>query len=247
MLPQSFLAFLFCFTFLNTAQCLSPHNLANQPAPAFPLPEYEAQYEISWHGIPAGDSIHRLIKKENAIYYFDIKTTPRLRILPYQYHENSVFLWKESQILPQRYYYKIFEGKRKKEGIVIFDWKKNTLYNQLVSPSWETPIIDGIQDKITQTLALRKILLEQKNDFHFFVAEEDKIKEYQFMLLGEEILKTKLGPLLTLKVEHTSRKGAITHLWLAKKWAYLPVKMIQNRHGKAVASGEITHYTPFKE
>jgi hypothetical protein len=211
---------------------------------SFPLPEYEAHYSVSWHGLYAGESVHQLKHLNNGLYHMEARTEPNMRFLPFHYVESSDFTWKQGQFQPQNYYYNIREGKRHKKGNVLFDWKSNKIVNREISTPWETDMPYGIQDKLTQTLCLRQALISGKHDFTYLVAEDDKLKNYSFEILGHERLQTKLGILETVKVEHISRKGHRTLMWFAKKFDYLPVKMIQFRKGKQVAAGEILSFTP---
>lgn len=209
-----------------------------------PLNEYEARYTVNWHGLYAGESIHKLQKHQNGRYHFEVKTEPRLHFLPFHYAESSVFSWKEGKILPQHYFYHIQEGKRQKKGNVQFDWKKHELENKDVPEHWKEAFSEGVQDKMTQGLSLRHALKSGQKKIEYTVAEEDKFKTYTFNIVGTEKLKTKLGMIETVKVEHISRKGHRTITWFAKNWDYLPVKMNQFRQGKLVASGEILSFHP---
>jgi hypothetical protein len=213
----------------------------------FPLSEYEAHYSVNWYGLYAGESIHRLVKQASGQYHYEARTEPKIRFLPYHYVESSDFTWQSGEILPQNYYYNIREGKRHKKGNVLFDWKSNKIRNPQTSTPWETAMPFGIQDKLTQTLSLRQALIQGKTNINYTVAEDDKLKNYTFIILGEERLTTKLGVLDTVKVEHISRKGHRTTMWFAKSLDYLPVKMTQQRKGKQVASGEILTFTPFNK
>lgn len=217
---------------------------ANLTPTPFPLKSYEAHYSISWFGIPAGESVHKLHQKTDGNYHFESRTLPKMQMLPYHYHESTDFAWKDGQIYPHNYHYNIKEGKRRKQGHVHFNWDKQTISNAKLKEPWQTEITEGIQDKLTQTLCLRQALKSGSKNLKYTVAEEDKIKDYDFVIVGSEKLKTKIGNFDTLKVEHVSRKGIRTTLWLAKKLEYLPVKMSQMRQGKVVASGEILTFTP---
>lgn len=213
---------------------------------AFPIAPYEARYSISWLGIPAGESVHALHERANGHYYFETRTLPTMQMLPYHYHESTNFAWDNDSgdLIPQTYHYDVKEGKRTKKGRVNFDWQNKIISNKGLKEPWQTELTEGVQDKLTQTLCLRYALKTGTHDFNYVVAEEDKIKSYHFTIIGEEQLKTKLGLLETVKVQHISRKGARTTLWLAKKFDFVPVKMTQSRQGKIVANGEILSFTP---
>lgn len=213
-------------------------------AHAFPIAPYEARYSISWLGIPAGESVHALHERADGHYYFETRTLPNMQMLPYHYHESTNFAWENGVFIPQTYHYNVKEGKRSKKGQVNFDSQNKLISNKGLKEPWQTEFLEGMQDKLTQTLCLRYALKTGIRSFNYVVAEEDKIKNYHFSIIGEEQLKTKLGVLHTVKVEHISRKGNRTTLWLAKKYDFLPVKMAQSRQGKIVASGEIVSFTP---
>lgn len=218
-------------------------NLTKAPT-GFPFVQYEARYTVSWFGIPAGESVHKLHQKQDGHYHFETRTEPNMQMLPYHYHESTDFAWNDGQFIPQNYYYNVKEGKRKKKGNVTFNWDTKTVLNKALKEPWESEISEGIQDKLTQTLCIRQALISGSRELNYMVAEEDKIKNYVFSVIGEEQVKTKLGTYKTVKVEHVSRKGIRTTLWLAKTLDYLPVKMAQMRQGKVVAGGEILSFTP---
>jgi len=219
----------------------SPSVKANTP---FPFDEYEAHYIIRWRGIEAGKSIHTLLKRPNGQYHFQSHTKPHLGMLPYHYLESSDFSWEEGKILPQHYHYNIHEGNRRKKGNVIFDWKNHKLHNHELAEPWEHALEQGVHDKITQGLSLRHAIKTGQPNLDYVVAEIDKIKNYTFTVRRKERIKTQLGLLETLVLEHTSEKGHRTTLWLAINYDYLPVKMAQSRSGKVVSTGEIAFFAP---
>lgn len=221
-------------------------NIAPHPS-EFPFTQYEARYTISWFGIPAGESVHKLQQRQDGHYHFEARTEPNMQMLPYHYHESTDFLWENGQIQPQNYHYNVKEGKRRKIGSVLFDWKSQTISNRELKEPWQAELPQGIQDKLTQTLCLRQALKSGTTELNYTVAEEDKIKNYVFSIVGHEQVKTKLGAFNTVKVEHVSRKGNRTTLWLAQKLDFVPVKMTQTRQGKVVASGEILSFTQRSE
>lgn len=209
-----------------------------------PLVEYEARYTVNWHGLYAGESVHKLHKRAAGEYHFETRTFPQLAFLPFNYRESSDFTYHAGKIKPHNYYYNIQEGKKRKVGNVTFNWQQNTLQNKELAEPWETALPKDVQDKLTHTLSLRQALKAGVAIPTFTVAEEDKLKDYAFTILGKERVDTKLGPMDTVKVEHVSRRGNRTTLWLAKSLDYAPVKMQQKRQGKIVAGGEILSFTP---
>jgi uncharacterized protein DUF3108 len=71
-----------------------------------------------------------------------------------------------------------------------------------------------------------------KNSLSYKVMSRGRIKDYQFEILGEEIVNTTLGEIPTLKVQRI-RKDAKrqTIFWIAPAWNYLMVKISQQEKG----------------
>lgn len=242
--PQNHLTImLLSFLMGSVIWAVSPHVHAQTasaaPTEAFPLPEYQAIYHVSWHGLHSGTSSHLLKKQSNGLYLVETQTHPKVQMLPFHYVESSHFSWQEGKIFPHQYIYNIQEGKKHKKGTVVFDWLANKISNTQLAQPWETEIPEDIHDKLTQTLQLRCALKSSETVFDFNVAERDKFKTYRFSVVGYERLKTKLGFLDTVKVENISRKGYKTTTWMAVDLDFLPVKMQQERNGKVAATGDI--------
>jgi hypothetical protein len=239
--PISQLNFLFFSTLMAILIWMASPGVK---AESFPFAAYEARYAILWHGVKAGESTHKLNHHKNGQYYFETRTDPNIPLVPYHHFESSTFSWENGAIKPQHYEFDIKEGKRHKVGNVFFNWKNRTVRNNRKPEPWHTTLQDGMQDKITQTFSLRSDLKKGINQLDYLVVESDKTKDYHFVILGSERLRTKLGLLDTIKLKHTSKKGYETLMWLAIKLDYLPVKMQQTRHNKVVASGSIISLTP---
>lgn len=213
---------------------------STQQSASFPLLEYEARYLIKFLGISAGESVHRLIQRNDGLYHFESKTDPKFDWVPYKYLESTDFSWEENTIKPQNYFYDIHEGKRSKRGNVAFDWEKNILTNMALKEPWEAVIPENVQDKLTQSLRLRYDLMRNQTNLVYQVAEDDEVKTYSFRILGDEEITTPLGTFITVKVEHIHRKGHRTNTWFAKRLDYLPIKINQIRNGRVIGQGEIT-------
>lgn len=242
--PMSQINFLFFTTLMAILIWMASPSV--KAAPSHPLPLYDAQYTITWHGIEVGTSTHRLTQKADGHYYFEAKTKPRIKILPYQYYESAEFSWQNDKIKPYLYHCNILEGKRRKVGDVHFDWAAKKITHRLPNETLTNNLKEGMQDKVTQTFSIRQALKKNHTALHYEIAELDKIKPYTFTVLGKESLNTNIGVLETLKIKHISSRGHETVMWLDPKRDYLPVKVTQSRNGKVVATGTILNYYPLK-
>lgn len=207
---------------------------------------YKATYSVEWHGVNVGESTHQLERLEGDRYVLKSATEPNIPFLPYNYEEESEFLWEGGDITPLVYRYDNYEGIRHKKGTVTFDWKSMKAINARRPKNWETDLSDGMQDKLTHTLKLRQDLLSERSPYEYRVVKATKVRDYRFNILREERIETELGEHDTLVVEHISRRKRRTVFWLDKDREYLLVKMEQHRKGEHVGGGEILKYEPIQ-
>ena len=81
-------------------------------------------------------------------------------------------------------------------------------------------------------------LKQGQRQFQYQVIDKDKLNIYQPQWLGNEVVKTGLGELDTLKYQRVStNKGRRTTLWCAPSLHYLPVRVDHQEHeGDSVLS-----------
>lgn len=230
-----------CLTFSFNAWSI-PRSSIEVAGPPPILQGYEARYTVKFHGVSMGEGIHRLTQRPDGTYHFESSTTPHLSFIPYKFMETSDFTWEKNQVKPIRYFYDYHEGKRSKRGFVRFDWLQQKVENTVGKNPWEADLKSGMQDKLSYTFMLRSDLYQGNYQLSYLVAEDDELKPYKFHILGTETLKTPLGQLKTIKIEHVHKKGHRTTFWLAKDLDYLLIKIQQERKGKQVGSADITQY-----
>ena len=206
------------------------------------LQNYEAEYSISWMGVPVASSVHQLIAMPNGQFLFEAKAAPFLTLLPYDYYESSLFKSSGNEIIPLEYIYDHQEGRKKKQGKLFFNWSHLSVKDLLPNQPWQAPLPQGTQDKYTNTLLLRRDLMAGKQHFSYSVVEGHEIKNYHYEIIGTESLETDLGRLETTKVQLVSGNRT-TVLWMAKDFNYLLVKLIQYKNGSKILNGEIRRYS----
>ncbi|MFG1490851.1 DUF3108 domain-containing protein, partial [Oceanospirillum sp. HFRX-1_2] len=100
---------------------------------------------------------------------------------------------------------------------------------------WKMDIPVNAQDLLSYQLKLRYDLMQnpEQKKFQYPVADGGKIKYFTFRVVGEEILKTPMGRLNTIKLESLRHsKMDVEHIvWLAKDWDNLLVRIepVRNR------------------
>lgn len=214
----------------------------NVNAEAFPFASYEARYKITWRGMDAGTSVHRLSKINPHRFYFEAITEPHLAFLPFRSTESTLFTWEKNEIKPHQFQYDINEGKKKRIGHLQFDWTKQKIVSLNSNDPFEMALEAHHQDKLTHVFMLRRDL--QKTHYAnqpitYSVATGDKSKSYIFESMGEETVITPMGKVQTIKLQNTVHGDRVTTIWFAKEWRYFPVKITHSRNGKIVTTAEI--------
>ncbi|MDX1320371.1 MAG: DUF3108 domain-containing protein, partial [Oceanospirillum sp.] len=101
--------------------------------------------------------------------------------------------------------------------------------NDIDNKPWKMDIPVNAQDLLSYQLKLRYDLMQnpEQKQFQYPVADGGKIKFFTFRVVGEEVLKTPMGRLNTIKLESLRHsKMDVEHLvWLAKDWDNLLLRI----------------------
>lgn len=115
-----------------------------------------------------------------------------------------------------------------------FDWKNKSVTNNVQKTSWQMDIAQKVQDKLSYQIQMQQDLLNGQKNFTYQIADGGRLKEYKFIIEGEEILDTPLGKVNTIKVRRSRENDdRVTYAWLAKDWNYLLVRLQQEEKGEA--------------
>lgn len=198
---------------------------------------YEARYVVQWHGLNAGESVHRLTRRPRGAFSMSAHTEPYVRLLPYRYHEEAAFVFHPDGIKPVAYHYERQEGGEHTQGGWLFDWQSGAVLAQ-PPESWQLSLDQPLFDKLTHTLKIRQDLNNGLTELRYPVVDEGHITEYVFRKIGEESLDTPLGTLNTVLLEHLS-KNRRSVFWLAKDHEFFLVRLAQYRNKKLVGGGHL--------
>jgi len=205
------------------------------------LQNYKASYQLLWHGLAVGTSTHTIRHIKGKHYLAELKSKPKFSFLPFKSFEKSEFTFTNHEFYPLNYEYQSQEKSKTKAGSIQFNWQQKKAKSLIEGKSSMKFLLSHhSQDKITLYFQLRQDIRNRKSQLSYDVIEPERIKNYTFKVTGEEQLKTSLGPLETIRVEHLSEnKERLTKLWLAKDLNYLIVKLQQFRKGKISAESVI--------
>lgn len=186
------------------------------------------------------------------LYGFSIEATSRFKVTGpetgnYQFSfdadsvigsitETTDITWneKEQVFIPLRYTYKRTGLGKGRDDELVFDWDKLKVTNIKNNKSLTWEANTKLQNSLSYQLQLRQDLLAGKNNLEYTITNGRKIKKYRFEIIGEEILKTPLGEVQTVKIKRSqANEKAAIYAWFAKNHSYLLVQLQQEENGSA--------------
>ena len=194
-----------------------------------PISLYSADYSARFSGLKI-EAVQRLEEIEPGIYRESLTAKNVLGKID----EQSIFsLTDKQQLRPTEYRYSRSVFGRTKLEVQHFDWQQNILHYQKNDNRKETALKAGQLDMITHRLQLRRDLNAGLTAFSYPVISRGKLKQYDYRVVGEEVLQTAIGPLRTVKVERIVDAASKSQFsaWLASDWDHLIVKLEQKKNG----------------
>ena len=193
------------------------------------LPPYEATYTTKLKGIKVTGT-----RKFEQVTDNQFKVSWRAKALWMSLHEWSEFeLIENNQLRPISYHYTRKGLGSDKPIHIVFDWEHNIVNASKGKKTVILPLSPGTQDKLSYQLQMQLDLLRnpKRKSFSYPVASHNKIRNYDFTLLKEESLTSKLGTESTL-VFQRQKRDTTTAIWLSPNQYYLPLKVERNEDGK---------------
>ncbi|MBB3061827.1 DUF3108 domain-containing protein [Microbulbifer rhizosphaerae] len=147
--------------------------------------------------------------------------------------EYSRFIAANNQLSPRHYeYHKTGLGK---DRHTVLNFEQGRVVNVSDKSRTLENVPNHIQDKLSYQLQLALDVATGKETLSYKVADGKRIREYEFSVVGKELLQTPLGEIETIKVQRV-RDGDSdreTSIWFAPKWDYALVKLMQEEDGKS--------------
>lgn len=204
---------------------------SSTPAPIELLSPYTAKYTATYDAgwFPISVSATRELKKlEDQSWQISFEAYSSIA----DFSERSQFTL-EQQIKPLEYQYKTSGFFSKKRRSKTFDWENKTVQiNKDQKADYEVP--NHLLDNISYQEQMRLDLAQGQTKLAYDVAYKERIREYEFKIIGEQTFDSSIGKIKTVKVAQTNHrnKKEKTHIWFAKDHQYLIVKLfIVDRHG----------------
>ncbi len=216
----------FLVTLATTAFVLLPaHALGAAPAP------FSAVYNARYDGLPLRAKAVRELRRDAEGHYEFTSTASAFFA---RIRESSTFDWTDAGPVPRQYaYVRKGLGKNRKTD-VRFDWQQGTAENVAKKKPWTLTVSPGTLDKLAVQMKLRADVRElvrtgRDGTLAYSIAENGRIKRFEFELAGKERIETPMGELDTVMLRRVREAGAKreTVFWLAPDYDYLLVKMYQ--------------------
>lgn len=236
------LLFIALFSFEAFAEAINPKPILNEKAMlfdarkretgTFSLKPYKAVYEAEYQEsiIPITVTGTRRFRPTNKGYWeLSFKADTMLADL----NEFAPIRIQGSQLIPDKYLYKT-TGVASEYFEHVFNWGQHKVFDVKKDRFWNIRLIPGTQNNISYQEQMRQDIKAGKKAFSYPVAYRGKLKTYEFKVVGEETIDTKLGRVKCIKIEQLLNKynKLTTFIWLSIKHDYTLVKINQKRGGK---------------
>ena len=218
MLIKKHLFLLYLFIFAHAA-------IAENNIPSF----FTVNYKLYSNDTKIGLMERKFYKNTNNDYVFssESKTTGLISLFRKDHIiEISNWYFINSTIAPLNYTYQHTGGKKNRDVEIKFNWNERQIINRVNDSVWYMKTQTGILDKLLYQLVIMVDLKAGYIPEKYVIADGGKIKEYTFEYIEDEIIKTPIGDLNTMKLSRYKKNKQETFLWCAYDLDFLPVKVI---------------------
>ncbi|QEY58425.1 DUF3108 domain-containing protein [Pseudomonas sp. C27(2019)] len=191
------------------------------------LQPFSASYTADWKQLPfSGTAERNLELQEDGTWKLDFSASMMVAGL----NETSWLTLHNGDVQPQKYRYSRTGLGKSKKIKQDFDWNAHVVTGSDRDTPIKATLIQGVQDKSSYQLALQRDIAQGKTSMSYQVFDGDELDTYDFRVLGEESVETRVGTVDAIKVERVrdpTQSKRITILWFAKDWDYLLVRLQQ--------------------
>lgn len=188
---------------------------------------FEVDYDIKRSGLTLIEMHRRLSVSANGNYRFESVSRPTsaLRwLFKDRIRETSLWRFAGDDPRPQVYRYERSGGRKEKYIELVFDWSQHTVTDKRSKPVWSTTIPPETTDKLLYQLQLMLDLQAGKENPGYTIADDGKLRHYQYQKTGEETLTLATGVYRTVRLHRDDGRRSTT-IWCAPALSYLPVRI----------------------
>lgn len=191
------------------------------------LQPYEAVYKTSTKGFNVN------VKRRLQVDGSRITISNSAKRFFFSMRESSVLLLQDDgQLSPVTHQHKRRGVSRRHDKELAFDWTANTVHDFLKPERAPLAVENPTYDKLSYQTQMRLDLMRNPDMRYceYSVTNGTRNRVYSFERVGEEILKTPLGNLRTIKFKRSGGDDdRQVSVWVALDWDYLLVRIDQTK------------------
>lgn len=229
------LALAFNFAFAAYAETTPDAPSAEIAAPRASPRAFQVSYELRHNAMLIARTERSLHPGEDGTWIYESHSTPAgLMALIRSDRINESSVWHNADNTPQPLRYEYHHtGRRPDRHVELdFDWSKGTVAHTINGTPWSMSVPAETVDKLLYQYLLMRDLQNGAQELRYLVADGSGLKTYRFERIGNETVKTPLGPLDTVKLLRVEG-GYQTTIWCAPSYDYMPVRVEQYRDHKS--------------
>lgn len=144
--------------------------------------------------------------------------------------ESTRFRMTDGRIQPLQYSLKGSGLIQEDDRALRFDHASKTVFNAQNGQPFANEWSNEIQDRLSYMLQISLDVAAGKQEMEYPVFEKNRIKIHHYKVLGEETLKTRIGPLRTVKVSQVRQDKRKITAWLAVDHHYIMVRLVDRQN-----------------
>jgi len=218
------------------ALLIAPSGQA-QESPSALIP-YSIKYQVIHDDDDVGTASRQLTQLSNGQWQISMESDISYYFLSDKRQETSRFaLDEDGQILPLVYQRNSETSLRSDTTLLQnFDWDNLIEQGSYKDDQWTQPLKLGYLDQLTQITLVREHLLTQKPVPAIDISYRGSIRHHEFKVIGQEVIKTGKGDVMTAKVQLNEKKrDRQTNFWFALEHNMLPVQVQRIKEGEEQA------------
>ncbi len=112
---------------------------------------------------------------------------------------------------------------------LVFDWETLRVRNIGAGKHWEITVPKNTIDRLVMQLAMLLDLRKGDTVFRYRIPHQDRIKAYDFEVVGEEVIALDSGTYRTIKVQRMNEDRDRSWVWSAPALDYFPVRFLKQK------------------
>ena len=222
--------------FFVIALFISPLGQAEDTTSA--LAPYSIKYQVIHDGDDVGTASRQLTQLSNGQWQISMQSDISYYFLSDKRQETSRFALNENgQILPLVYQRNSETSLRSDTTLLQnFDWDNLIEQVSYKDDQWTQPLKLGYLDQLTQITLVREHLMTQKPVPAIDISYRGSIRHHEFKVIGQEVIKTGKGDVMTAKVQLNEKKrDRQTNFWFSLEDNMLPLQVQRIKEGEEQA------------